>query len=282
MNARRVLLARFIMLLSSNRTVARRPRGFTLIELLVVIGIITILIGVLLPTLSRSRKAARRTSVLSALHQIGVGVAAYQVEFRGWLPRDQPEGVEGRAFCGLALLAQRYKLPAALFINPNTNDTPATRTNADGWPVLIELDGAEVTQTAPATIDASNIARVQWHCSYAYDSDRKQFARKTAPRVYVGDRADYTRGRSFSANWDREGMCLLFTDQHAEYVQSKAVPEQSDPNVYRHNQYYDENGVHPGEGGDEVFRDVSVTPDTRDSHLRVFSEEEDDALLPNP
>jgi prepilin-type N-terminal cleavage/methylation domain-containing protein len=273
------------MFVSSHRsTAARRPRGaFTLIELLVVIGIITILIGTLLPTLSRSRKVARRTAVLSSLHQIGVAVAAYQVEFKGWFPRDQREGVEGRAFCGLALLAHRYKLPPALLVNPNTNDTVATRTNADSWPVLIELDGAEVTQTIPATIDASNIGRVQWHCSFAYDSDRKQFARKNAPRVYVGDRADYTRGRSTSANWDREGgMCLLFTDQHAEYARTKSVPEQADPNVYHHNQYYDANGVHPGEGGDEVTGDVSVTPDTRDSHLRVFSEAEDDALLPNP
>jgi len=260
----------------------RRPRAFTLIELLVVIGIITILIGILLPTLSRSRKVARRTAVLASLHQIGVAVAAYQVEFKGWLPRDQPEGVEGRAFPSLAMLAYRYRLPVALFINPNTNDTPATRTNADGWPILIEIDNVEVTQATPPTIDASNIGRVQWHCSYAYDSDRKTFPRRTAPRAYLGDRADYHKGRSYSPNWDGEGMCLLFTDQHAEFVKSKAVVEQSDPNVYHHNQYYDANGVHPGEGGDEVFRDVSVSPDTRDSHLRVFSEAEDDALLPNP
>jgi prepilin-type N-terminal cleavage/methylation domain-containing protein len=270
------------MLISSMRDRAVRRRGFTLIELLVVIGIIAILMGMLLPALSGARKSARRTAVLAQLHQIGVAVAAYQVEFRGWLPRDQPEGMEGRAFCALGLLAWRYKLPAELFVNRNTSDTPATRVNADGWPVLIEIGGVEVTQTTPATIDASNIKQVNWHCSFAYDSDRKQFARKTAPRAYLGDRADYAKGRSFSGNWAGEGMCLLFTDQHAEFVRSKAVQEQSDPNVYHHNQYYDENGVHPGEGGDEVWRDVRVTPETRDTHLRVFSEEEDDLLLPNP
>ena len=88
----------------------------------------------------------------------------------------------------------------------------------------------------------------------------------------------YPRG----ANWDGEGMCLLWTDQHAEYVKSKAIQDQADPNIYHHNQYLDDNGVYPGEGGAEVVDGVRVTRDTRDSHLRVFSEEEDDALLPNP
>src|SRR6478609_8857287 len=93
--------------------VAHRP-AFTLVELLVVIAIIAVLIGLLLPSLNRARKSAARTATLVALHQIGVAVAAYQVEFKGWVPRDQPEGIEGRAFPSLELLAYRYKLPPAL------------------------------------------------------------------------------------------------------------------------------------------------------------------------
>jgi hypothetical protein len=175
------------------------------------------------------------------------------------------------------------KLPPNLLVNPETDDTPATQTNADGWPILADIAGTEITLTSPATIDSSNIRQVNWHCSYAYDHEHKRTGGSHKVRAYMGDRADYASGRSYSANWKHAGICLLFTDQHAEFVTSKAIQEQHDPNVYHHNEYYDENThQYPGEGATEVVDGVSVSPATLDTHLRFFSEEEDDALLPNP
>jgi hypothetical protein len=103
-------------------------------------------------------------------------------------------------------------------------------------------------------------------------------------RIYVADRADYLNGRAFPAAWVyKKGISTLWSDQHAEFIPSAASPQQDDPNIYHHNQYFDDAGTPgAGEGAGEVNDGVQVGPATIDSHLRFFSEEEDDALLPNP
>jgi prepilin-type N-terminal cleavage/methylation domain-containing protein len=65
---------------------SQKRRGFTLVELLVVIGIIAVLIGVLLPVLSKSRAAANRTMCLCNIRQLGTAILMYCNENNGWFP----------------------------------------------------------------------------------------------------------------------------------------------------------------------------------------------------
>lgn len=62
----------------------RSQQGFTLIELLVVIAIIAILAAILFPIFSAARDAARKTTCLNHLSQIGRGLKAYTTDWGGY------------------------------------------------------------------------------------------------------------------------------------------------------------------------------------------------------
>lgn len=69
------------------QSASSKRNAFTLIELLVVIAIIAILASILFPVFARARENARRTSCLSNLKQIGLGIMQYTQDYDERLPQ---------------------------------------------------------------------------------------------------------------------------------------------------------------------------------------------------
>jgi prepilin-type N-terminal cleavage/methylation domain-containing protein len=69
------------MIRSFGRAKSMSRHGFTLIELLVVIAIIAILAAILFPVFAQAKEAAKKTSCLSNLKQIGTGVNIYLADY---------------------------------------------------------------------------------------------------------------------------------------------------------------------------------------------------------
>jgi prepilin-type N-terminal cleavage/methylation domain-containing protein/prepilin-type processing-associated H-X9-DG protein len=97
----------------------RASAGFTLIELLAVIGIITILMSLLLPVISRAREAANRIKCGNNLHQISLALRIFSESFNGRLPSGVTERGNGMDAPHYEYLVDRLKLSQNLFICPS-------------------------------------------------------------------------------------------------------------------------------------------------------------------
>jgi len=79
---------------------SRERKGFTLVELLVVIAIIGILVGMLLPAVQAARESARRTQCTNNLHQLALGLMAFESTYKKLPPASQvPWGMVGGGDC---------------------------------------------------------------------------------------------------------------------------------------------------------------------------------------
>jgi prepilin-type N-terminal cleavage/methylation domain-containing protein/prepilin-type processing-associated H-X9-DG protein len=120
------------------RTSIRRFRcaAFTLVELLVVIGIIALLMGILLPVISRAREQANRTACMSNLREIATSMRMYTEEAGGRLPNSNVPGNNATDYLNanfvVTSLYTRYLKSAAVFHCPSDLDpTPQTIDTAD-------------------------------------------------------------------------------------------------------------------------------------------------------
>jgi prepilin-type processing-associated H-X9-DG protein/prepilin-type N-terminal cleavage/methylation domain-containing protein len=114
----------------------RRCIGFTLVELLVVIGIIAVLIGILLPALSKARDQANQIKCQANLRTIGQAIIMYAGDNQGILPF-------GFTYTGEQIGVQPITNNA---INYTDLDTPNMPTFVD-WSELIAHEISSISGT---------------------------------------------------------------------------------------------------------------------------------------
>ncbi len=96
----------------------RLRRGFTLIELLVVIAVIALLAAMLLPALARAKLKAKSLASLSNLRQLGLGMALYRDDHRGFFPGHSLPPVAGQARMRWADLIHPYMQNVEVYLSP--------------------------------------------------------------------------------------------------------------------------------------------------------------------
>lgn len=160
-----------------------KRKGFTLVELLVVIAIIALLMGILMPALSRVRQLAFRLTCGTNLAGVGKAMMIYANDYDNELPRSGGKngewgplpnwaagdrygayGMGGTAVgkgsitsCFYLLVKYAEVTPKSFVCKGDTGTTEFTLADEQNVPVGFEL------------IDAWDFGKTPWdHCSYSY------------------------------------------------------------------------------------------------------------------
>lgn len=111
-----------------------RRKAFTIIELLTVMSIIVILIGLLLPALSKVRRYATNLKQKAQLHSIDTAIELYRNECDGYPPSGARDNSGTTAYCGAMKLCEALMGQDLLGFHSSS---------------VFRVDGYDVTGTTP-------------------------------------------------------------------------------------------------------------------------------------
>ncbi len=188
----------------------KTSKGFTLIELLVVIAIIAILAAILFPVFARARENARRSSCMSNLKQIGLGMMQYTQDFDENFPP---------AFAWDTVTAKPIELDADKG-KPSGN---------------FQINNASTTGHYRTWMDATfpYVKSVQiYHCPSVKDDVRAHYGYNSAFGGYGSDRWSYDNTTAASQYWtpltlsqiQRPAEIIMALDYNNAWSAMRATP----------------------------------------------------------
>jgi len=219
-----------------------KRKAFTLIELLVVIAIISILAAILFPVFARARESARRTSCLSNMKQIGLGIMQYVQDYDETYPRsiqtDNAPPPDGDTWVTGSWLWQQmiqpYTKSYQIFICPSSPRQvyPPRYVNYGANRTVLQYQNTDPVKMAAIQETASTymiletgdymIERVRVltnPASYWYIAGASNYSAAQCSGVTTSSNAqqDCVSGRHF------DGSNVLFADGHAKWLKSQTI-----------------------------------------------------------
>ncbi len=231
------------MLHTTNTTTRRPKNGFTLIELLVIIAIIAILAAILFPVFARARENARRTSCISNLKQLGLGIMQYTQDYDESMPTSGTNGLRGFGGRIFPYVKSKQVFACPSDSGPDTtsatrgkisyagNNNIATVNGGNNAPPLITVF-AEPSRTvmfseivAPGHF--AEFLNPQEYDTPSTDGGKPQPQNSTNT---IKNEMGATAGRPFSATWTQsetgrhlDGSNFCFVDGHVKWLRGESV-----------------------------------------------------------